>query len=70
MKFGLRGVPVFVIGNDVIEGFDPNRIKSLLDYFLINCPSCKARMRVPKNKGKIKVTCSKCSEKFQLDTNK
>lgn len=33
-------------------------------YKYIKCPKCKFEMKVPKNKGKIRVTCKKCSEKF------
>lgn len=28
------------------------------------CPSCKQRLRVPRGKGNIKITCSKCGEQF------
>lgn len=28
------------------------------------CPACKQRLRVPKGRGKITITCSKCGEKF------
>ncbi|HHT91160.1 MAG: hypothetical protein QM451_02475 [Bacillota bacterium] len=28
------------------------------------CPNCKQRLRVPKGKGKIKITCSRCGEQF------
>ncbi|HNZ40320.1 MAG TPA: hypothetical protein PKJ65_00365 [Clostridia bacterium] len=28
------------------------------------CPKCKTEVRVPKNKGKIRITCPKCSEQF------
>lgn len=31
-------------------------------YF--KCPSCKTRLRVPKGKGKIQITCPKCGERF------
>ena len=31
-------------------------------YF--NCPKCRQTVRVPKNKGKIAITCPKCGEKF------
>lgn len=30
----------------------------------ISCPSCGQRLRIPKNKGKIKVRCPRCKEKF------
>lgn len=33
-------------------------------YKYIKCPQCKFEMKVPKNKGKIRVTCKKCGEKF------
>lgn len=31
-------------------------------YF--KCPTCKQRLRVPKGKGSIKITCSRCGEQF------
>lgn len=31
-------------------------------YF--KCPNCKQGLRVPKGKGKINITCSKCGTKF------
>ena len=31
-------------------------------YFI--CPKCRQPVRVPKGKGKISITCPKCSEKF------
>ncbi|WP_455682437.1 hypothetical protein [Thomasclavelia sp.] len=31
-------------------------------YFL--CPECKQTVRVPKGRGKITITCPKCSHKF------
>ena len=31
-------------------------------YF--RCPKCKAVLRVPKGKGKINITCTKCKHKF------
>lgn len=33
-------------------------------YKYIKCPKCKFEMKVPKNKGKIRVTCKSCGEKF------
>jgi hypothetical protein len=29
-----------------------------------NCPTCRQRVRVPRGKGKISITCPKCREKF------
>ena len=32
------------------------------------CPNCNQQLRVPKGKGKIVVTCSKCGTKFNKTT--
>lgn len=29
-----------------------------------NCPTCRQRVRVPRGKGKISISCPKCREKF------
>lgn len=29
-----------------------------------DCPRCRQQVRVPRGKGKISITCPKCSEKF------
>ena len=67
-ELGLSGVPSFVIGDEVIEGLDMNMIESLMDYEVVNCPGCDVRLRLPKNKGKISVSCPECDEKFEKDT--
>ena len=38
------------------------------DYCFFSCPSCKAVMRVPRGKGKIKIVCRKCGEAFVRKT--
>lgn len=35
-------------------------------YF--NCPRCRQRVRVPRGKGKISISCPKCHEKFVKKT--
>ncbi len=67
-KLEAQGVPTFVIDNQVIVGFDRQRILDLVDYKVEKCPSCGARMRVAKNKGKIRITCHECQHKFVLKT--
>ena len=67
-KKGFQGVPAFVIGDEAVVGLDKNKIESLIDYKVINCPSCKARLRAPKGKGKIKITCPKCSNSFIVNS--
>lgn len=34
------------------------------DYVYMSCPNCKEELRVPRGKGKIKVTCPKCKHSF------
>ena len=68
MKLGIRGVPAFIIGDDVIVGLDTQKIISALDYSVIKCPHCGIKTRVPKNKGTIKITCKKCNNQFQIKT--
>lgn len=34
------------------------------DHRYYNCPTCRQRVRVPRGKGKISITCPKCREKF------
>ena len=64
MKLGVTGVPTFLIGEDVVVGLDRNRVLALVDHKLVTCEKCGSKMRVPKNKGTLKVTCSKCGHKF------
>ncbi|MCM0647627.1 glutaredoxin family protein [Clostridium swellfunianum] len=68
MKRGVRGVPAFIIGDDVVVGLDTNKIENLIDYTVINCPNCPSRLRLPKSKGKITVTCPSCSQEFKTTT--
>ena len=38
------------------------------DHRYYRCPKCRQKVRVPKHKGKISITCPKCKEKFQRKT--
>ena len=33
-----------------------------------DCPRCRQQVRVPKGKGKVNITCSKCGTRFQGKT--
>lgn len=44
------------------------RVGDRKDYKYYRCPDCNQQLRVPKNKGKIMVTCSKCGTKFEKRT--
>lgn len=38
------------------------------DYKYFRCPACKAQLRVPRHKGKIRITCKKCGRQFEATT--
>lgn len=40
------------------------RWKQRRDYKFFVCPSCRATLRVPKGRGKIKIVCRKCGTSF------
>lgn len=44
------------------------RLASSKTHKYYRCPNCKQQLRVPKGKGKIVVTCTKCKTKFNKRT--
>ena len=42
--------------------------EKLKTHELFYCPKCKAACFVPKGKGKVRITCPKCGEKFLGET--
>jgi len=45
-----------------------NIIKGSKTHKYFECPNCKQTIRVPKGKGKVAITCPKCSTKFTKNT--
>ena len=45
-----------------------DRQKQRRDYVFFRCPSCHAMLRVPRGKGKIRITCRKCGNAFERKT--
>lgn len=37
-------------------------------YKIVKCPKCKQKLRLPRKKGSIIVTCKSCSHKFNIRT--
>lgn len=34
------------------------------EYRFFTCPGCKNRLRVPRGKGKLQITCPRCGQRF------
>lgn len=66
VRRNISGVPTFLIGEDVVVGLDKEKILQLVDHRVIECEKCHTKMRVPLNKGTIKVTCPKCAHSFDI----
>lgn len=45
-----------------------NKINEKKNYKITKCPSCGQKLRLPRKKGKIVVTCKRCSNKFDFKT--
>lgn len=48
--------------------FQKRRFNDRKEYKYFRCPNCKQRLRAPKKKGKIMVTCQKCHKEFSTRT--
>ncbi len=44
------------------------KLKQGKTHKFFKCPGCNQDIRVPKGKGRIKITCPKCNEKFEART--
>ena len=61
------GVPAFLIGDDMVIGLDAQKVLSLVDRRVVSCDRCSQKLRVPTGKGRVNVTCPKCSNRFSVD---
>lgn len=44
------------------------RLRQSREYRFFQCPSCKNRLRVPRGKGHIHITCPRCGHRFSGKT--
>lgn len=52
-----------------IKKYKPiEKLKQKRMYIITICPKCAQKLRLPRGKGKIIVTCSKCCSEFRLKT--
>lgn len=45
-------------------GTSGNTMRSDKEHRIFRCPNCDQRVRVPRGRGKIEITCPRCSHKF------
>ena len=45
-----------------------DRWRQRKDYAFFRCPGCRAMLRVPRGKGRVRVTCRKCGNAFERRT--
>ncbi len=69
MQMGAKGVPVIKVNDEIIFGFDLQRLEQLFGKQVISCPHCGNKMNIPKNRGTLKITCPHCSQMFQINSN-
>lgn len=67
-ELGVQGVPVILYGSEKIIGFDRERLEILFGKMIVECPECRKKLRLPKNKGLLEVNCPECSKIFRVNT--
>ena len=49
-------------------GHPRETVREVRDYKHLTCPDCGQRVRVPRGKGKIRITCPNCKSKFDAQS--
>ena len=72
LSYGLMGWAIFrMFSRDTYKRYQENRkylrLKERLkdrEHRYFKCPKCRQRVRVPRGKGKVAITCPRCKERF------
>ncbi len=67
-QYNMTGVPSFYIEGEIIVGLNTVALMKYKDFKLFTCKKCEKKMRIPKDKGTIIVTCSNCNTKYKIKT--
>jgi len=67
-KFGNLKQSIKLFNNKIRQYKPIEKLKERRKYIITICPKCEQKLRVPRKKGKIIVTCSKCGSEFRLKT--
>ena len=54
-------------GRSARHGFhrQTDELRDRREYKYLSCPQCAQRLRVPRGKGRLRVTCTRCGCKFE-----
>ena len=70
MAMKAQGVPVIKVDDEIIMGFNRPRLEALFGKLIAECPQCRTKVRLPRNKGTLQVTCPNCKHVFRVDSSK